>query len=561
MTVAPLSSHVLKRKHPTLLTANVLLVLGIALLMLTSLGDLPALGRYAVGAAFEIALAVLALLAMRLEDLDIRATARLQPPPHGTLALALASVPGLWVAGVVLNLVTSQILGYVTPMVPDQYPRTTAGALAVALTTVVVAPLCEELVFRGYVQRAFERWHPAAAVVVGATVFTLYHLRFQGAPALVPVAIALSAVAWRTASLWPSVLMHAAYNLIATVLVVTTSFWSSRFTEVLTAAGACLALAITPVSLGAMVLLWRRTGAPERAAAPPERRWRRRAAALPAAALCLIYTYAALSELLVGAFPQLLPRNDLVLQPPENTWREATEWRYEIQNLWGEELGDAKCTRTAASEGYKFACAANHSGWSLVDSLPSIAPSEKALDYANADSSWLSGGPGAWSLEADWDAAISVVTLTAELGGPGADRSLVYSADSGEVWEPVKGGEAVAVPVGAMFPFEWAWRLGQLPLELAYAADGLLIVCDADRCPRLRPVLVNVTGAEPVPTSAGSVVAWRVEVLVSGSGAPAHVWTAWYDSEAPHTLVRLDDGALRYVLAATTGRLSGRRGR
>ena len=44
--------------------------------------------------------------------------------------------------------------------------------------------------FRGYVQRAYDRGKPLTGIMVGGLIFALYHLQFQGLFALLPVAFA-----------------------------------------------------------------------------------------------------------------------------------------------------------------------------------------------------------------------------------------------------------------------------------------------------------------------------------------------------------------------------------
>ncbi len=213
--------------------------------------------------------ALLALLFMRLERLPLRETARLRRPGQVETLLALAIVPGLWVAGVTLNLLAALALGYTTPVTPSQFPRTALEALALAATTVIAAPVCEELMFRGYVQRAYERRSIWVGIAVGGVIFALYHLRFQGLLALIPVALGLGYVAWRTGSLLPPMLMHAAYNLIATVMLIGASFLPQRVTGALTGTLACFGVLAAPFSVAALWLLHRRTDpAPSPAPSP-----------------------------------------------------------------------------------------------------------------------------------------------------------------------------------------------------------------------------------------------------------------------------------------------------
>ena len=69
-----------RSEHPTRLVANIYLVVGIALLLVSSVIETDTLQRYLIGTGVEIGLAALALLAMRFEKLPIKRTARLHWP-------------------------------------------------------------------------------------------------------------------------------------------------------------------------------------------------------------------------------------------------------------------------------------------------------------------------------------------------------------------------------------------------------------------------------------------------------------------------------------------------
>ncbi|MCY0610593.1 CPBP family intramembrane metalloprotease, partial [Klebsiella pneumoniae] len=66
-------------------------------------------------------------------------------------------------------------------------------ALVVFLVVVFVAPLCEEIIYRGLLWGAVDRrWGRWAALVVTTVVFALAHLEFARAPLLVVVAIPIA---------------------------------------------------------------------------------------------------------------------------------------------------------------------------------------------------------------------------------------------------------------------------------------------------------------------------------------------------------------------------------
>jgi membrane protease YdiL (CAAX protease family) len=87
------------------------------------------------------------------------------------------------------------------------------------LTLGVLAPLGEELVFRGVLARSLATRVPAAtAVAISAVTFSAFHMSaIQALPTLV-LGLALAFVAVRADSILPSIAMHALNNTIALLL-------------------------------------------------------------------------------------------------------------------------------------------------------------------------------------------------------------------------------------------------------------------------------------------------------------------------------------------------------
>ena len=90
---------------------------------------------------------------------------------------------------------------------------------------VLLAPLAEELLFRGALLRSLQRhWSPATAVFVSALVFALIHLVDPDTYYYVPAFLLLGLVSgWRavkTGNLTQSVFLHVGFNLVASVLIV-----------------------------------------------------------------------------------------------------------------------------------------------------------------------------------------------------------------------------------------------------------------------------------------------------------------------------------------------------
>ncbi len=90
------------------------------------------------------------------------------------------------------------------------------GVLSLILATVfiaVVAPLGEELLYRGVVTNALLRYGPFVAVVGSTLIFALLHGINITFPAAVVAGLATAEVFRRSGSVWPGVVVHAVFNL------------------------------------------------------------------------------------------------------------------------------------------------------------------------------------------------------------------------------------------------------------------------------------------------------------------------------------------------------------
>ena len=87
---------------------------------------------------------------------------------------------------------------------------TTEGILLFALFNVAVVPaLCEEVLFRGYVMRSFEKsWGIIAAIIVSSIIFGLFHLQLGNLLPLATLGAILALMTWLSGSLWPAVIAH-----------------------------------------------------------------------------------------------------------------------------------------------------------------------------------------------------------------------------------------------------------------------------------------------------------------------------------------------------------------
>ena len=95
------------------------------------------------------------------------------------------------------------------------------GTATLAITAVIVAPLAEEVFFRGFLFTGIsKRWGYSWGVIVSGALFAVAHV---GSGGLAPIFILGMLLAWlyiKTDSLWPCILAHFAYNSLALLFMV-----------------------------------------------------------------------------------------------------------------------------------------------------------------------------------------------------------------------------------------------------------------------------------------------------------------------------------------------------
>jgi membrane protease YdiL (CAAX protease family) len=226
-----------------------------------------------------------ALVATAGSNLRLAPWLRLAPPRPSLLLLgALCGGSAYVVAGSIMTF-TQRLLPRAWVQTYDLTRLFEGPAwerIALAAVAALLAPVCEELTFRGYLQSTLAlRRSPAVAIAAGAFLFAALHLDPVRFPALLVLGAVFGWLAWRAGSVWPAVAAHAANNGLAAglllVLGATEAPGAAPPGEVATtlAAGLCL--------LGLSVAAYRAAAPPPGSAAPsvvladpasPDLRWR-----------------------------------------------------------------------------------------------------------------------------------------------------------------------------------------------------------------------------------------------------------------------------------------------
>ncbi|MGH3916834.1 MAG: CPBP family glutamic-type intramembrane protease [Pseudonocardiaceae bacterium] len=101
----------------------------------------------------------------------------------------------------------------------DGQPLPLALALVMFLVVWLVAPLCEEVIFRGVLWRAMEYWGWKPWVIFGMTtlVFSFAHLELLRTPLLVVISLPIALARMLTGNLLASIVAHQANNFLPAV--------------------------------------------------------------------------------------------------------------------------------------------------------------------------------------------------------------------------------------------------------------------------------------------------------------------------------------------------------
>lgn len=137
-----------------------------------------------------------------------RAQFALKVAAAGALAFLAGQAVALWIYAVVGS----------TGFDQSVHARQESGAELTALLGLVAAPVAEEMLFRGVVYPLLrQRVSIITAAVVSSVSFGILHGNFVQFAATIPLSIILAMLYERTRKVWPCVLLHLGFNLVATL--------------------------------------------------------------------------------------------------------------------------------------------------------------------------------------------------------------------------------------------------------------------------------------------------------------------------------------------------------
>jgi membrane protease YdiL (CAAX protease family) len=518
------SSSTTFRPLPSIFSVN-LLCLVVILLNLVVGGFLQSL-HFVWGLIASEALVILlpTIAFLLLRRIPLKEGLRLKPirPLIGLLCVLLGFTTYLFV--IVIDLIMVQLIGLpVIPVSAEAMPKGILESIGLFFAMAVAAPLCEESLFRGVLQGTYEKQRSVLlAITIPALIFALSHFQLTGLAGLLPAAFILGLVAWRSGSIYASILVHFGLNA-PSALNLLLSLNGGKGLTFLGLPAAALGLVATVVLI---VSIWRLQPMEERPAPSEQskpRSWLWDYTYSPLGIIGLIFLWIAW---------QTLNTTQITLDQAGYNQvhiEQVFESRYQITDRAGNKVGEMTCTITPQGSNIHLDCAGNVEAYDVVNELGHFKDAEHAT---------------AWS--ATWDTnAMSLLDFSYERAYPdaGGDFRAVLT-DGRLVVESSTGTQETTLSPRVLVEYEWAWRVQALKSQISkriLAPFAYLNRWDdqaGNSYPVVRDEVLHLSGSAPLALPAGQFQGQK-ESLGSQS--------AWY-VQGHVGPVCIEDGSLVYEL-------------
>jgi membrane protease YdiL (CAAX protease family) len=460
---------------------------------------------------------------LRLRRIPLKEGLRLKPirPLIGLLCILLGFTTYLFVV------IVDTIMAHLTtiPVMPvsaeSVMPKGTPESIGLFLAMAVAAPLCEEPLFRGVIQRAYEEHRStSSAIAIAALMFAFWHFQLSGLWGLLLVAFILGYVAWRSGSIYASILAHFGLNAtsVANTLLALNTGNGLPF---LGLPAAVAGVVVTVVLIYAI----RRLQPMEAQPAPLEQ-------GQPRSWLWNYSPLAVAGLLYLGVIGLTVMTGHITLsQAGYNRVQidQVLESRFQITNQAGDKVGDMNCKITPQGSDVRLDCAGNVRAYEAPTSTGSI-------QYGNHTIAWSA----TWNTD-----TMGLDDFTFERTYEEAGNNLSAAVKDGRlVVEDSAGKQEIALSPDDLVEYEWAWRVNALKPQFftSIQAPFAHMLWWDERVIKSHPALtdevLHLYQSEPLDLPAGKFQAHKASV--GGQ-------SAWYANDRVGP-VRIDDGILIYEL-------------
>ncbi len=476
--------------------------------------------------------------------------------------LALAVGVGLYPLSATSAGVLVRLLGYTNIPTPvDAIPNTALMGVLAVIALAILAPLCEEFLFRGILQPVYETRGAKWGVLFVGFLFVVFHLSLLQGLSIILLALALGVVNYRTRSLPASVLTHFGANGLA-ALVITQQVFPTGIQTWIT---------LPPFLVGgavfsglALFFLLRLTSVDQRrrlatipaedeSSIPPVRLSARTrlAIAWPLAASLALYLVVIGLEWDYSHSPDPLAAglqpSGPALQIGASPWSTPQTWRYEIRNVADTVVGEGKCDLTPVAEVMELVCASTVQAYEVKQGQSTFASSGgqrmDTLRWNKADGTFVSGSSAmdlqdGFASQVDFRLAKDTIEVRyQEKGKPEQRLDLPFSKTA--------FSQNPALPLTP--DYTWPWQLAGLSRSEGERGSVMRFNPytwnNSTRAsgPLAEPHRIKMSGLSRVETLAGSFQALSV-----ANGDYDKVWYA--DIDGTLTVVKYFNGIETWVL-------------
>lgn len=458
-------------------------------------------------------------------QVDLRSSAGLKKSRASLILVAVILGVGAWLVTSLVEQIMVSISGYVPTAPEGIIPTTTFQALLIFLGFVVAAPICEEILFRGSIQPAYQdHTKVSLSILVPSLLFAFFHFRLQGLPALIIIALLLGFTYWRTQSLTFTMVVHAANNFVAFVVLIREGLFPQIDLPFPSPAASAFGILLLVAGL---VLLQRLLPRPQTEKSPFQEKIFSLNIVWPILLALVLFSIMAVQEVTAG-----IQQSSLKLE--SQSLPVSAQWKYEIHHKGGDPIGFAECQWHTSELSLNLSCQKEY----------------EAFEVQIGNSFFSSAAVNA-RLTVEWEPEqLNLSSLVQE------NITELYSSS----WQTDKAGNELILQVRTQDPKiepftfspstlvqeEWAWRLMGLSFaeHKTSSVDYLTPLTwreeTQDSGPHLKNVRILITGPENIQVPAGEFPAWKV-LLSNGE-------VAWYQAEEPHALLRFDANMVNYLL-------------
>jgi uncharacterized protein len=159
---------------------------------------------------------------IKVLGLDFRSTLRLNPLSFKEFLLSVGIGATGWLTATIFSAIVQLIFwifGLKLPQLPIPVPQNINEFLLMAFVVSLSAAICEETLFRGFILKAFGNWGVKWSIIGSALLFAFMHGSVYRFLPILFLGITYGWVAWRTNSIYSTMITHSINNGLSLVVM------------------------------------------------------------------------------------------------------------------------------------------------------------------------------------------------------------------------------------------------------------------------------------------------------------------------------------------------------